>query len=136
MPRQFRVLFVCMGNCVRSQMAEALARHYVSDIIVAESAGLHPLGFVDSTTLEVLKEEGIASDGQFSKGLRSSHLVSPDFIVNMSGLPGAGLFHGKVFEDWSIQDPFGEGIATHRRILTEIRTRILELADRFRASQQ
>lgn len=53
-----KVLFVCMGNCVRSQMAEALARHFASDVILAESAGIHPLGFIDPTTLEVLKEEG------------------------------------------------------------------------------
>ncbi|HUO35850.1 MAG TPA: low molecular weight phosphatase family protein [Candidatus Acidoferrum sp.] len=129
-----RVLFVCMGNCVRSQMAEALARHLAADVILAESAGIHPLGFIDPTTLEVLKEEGISCDGQYSKGLRNSHVETPDLIVNMSGLPGKGLFHGKVYEDWQVQDPFGESEETHRRIFSEIRDRVKLLAERFRAA--
>jgi len=129
-----RVLFVCMGNCVRSQMAEALARHLASDVILPESAGIHPLGFIDPTTLEVLKEEGIPCDGQYSKGLRNSHVEAPDLIVNMSGLPGKGLFHSKLYEDWHVQDPFGQGVETHRRIFSDIRDRITTLADRFRAA--
>jgi len=135
-PKKVRVLFVCMGNCVRSQMAEALARHLVADIIEAQSAGLHPLGFIDATTREVLTEEGIPFDGQFSKGIHTHDLANIDLVVNMSGAPGAGLFHGNVYEDWPIRDPFGESVITHRRILAEIRTRVLELADRFRASAQ
>src|SRR6202044_438468 len=67
MAKTVRVLFVCVGNCVRSQMAEAIARHDASDIIVAESAGVHPLGFIDNTTQRVLRERGISSEGQFSK---------------------------------------------------------------------
>lgn len=129
-----KVLFVCMGNCVRSQMAEALARQVASDIIFAESAGVHPLGFIDETTQEVLTEEGISFQGQFSKGLHSTHLTSPDLIINMSGIPGSTLFRGSLFEDWPIRDPFGEGIETHRRILAEIRARILELAARLRGA--
>ena len=72
MPDPVKVLFVCMGNCVRSQMAEALARHDASDIIAAESAGVHPLGFIDNTTQRVLRERGISSEGQFSKRDRKS----------------------------------------------------------------
>jgi arsenate reductase (thioredoxin) len=130
-----KVLFVCMGNCVRSQMAEALARHHASDIMVAESAGVHPLGFVDPTTQQALTEQGISFQGQFSKGLHNSHLITPDLIVNMSGISGDTLFRGSVFEDWRIHDPFGQGIETHRRILGDIRERILELADRLRAAE-
>lgn len=129
-----KVLFVCMGNCVRSQMAEALARHHAADIILAESAGVHPLGFIDPTTQEVLTEEGISFEGQFSKGLHSSHIARADLVINMSGMPGQSLFHSSVFEDWRVRDPFGEGIETHRRILADIRERIVELAARLRAS--
>jgi arsenate reductase (thioredoxin) len=130
MPAAVRVLFVCMGNCVRSQMAEALARHHAHDIILAESAGVHPLGFIDATT-----QEGISFEGQFSKGLHSAHLSTADLIVNMSGISGDSLFRGSVFEDWRIRDPFGQGIEIHRRILGDIRERILELAARLRAAE-
>lgn len=130
-----KVLFVCMGNCVRSQMAEALARHLASDIILAESAGVHPLGFIDATTQEVLIEEGISFEGQFSKGLHSSLIVRADLVINMSGMPGQSLFRSSVYEDWRVRDPFGEGIETHRRIFNDIRERVIELAARLRAAE-
>jgi arsenate reductase len=136
MPDPVKVLFVCMGNCVRSQMAEALARHDASDIISAESAGVHPLGFIDNTTQRVLRERGISSEGQFSKSTRDHSLKKPDLIVNMSGVPGATLFAGLPFEDWKIDDPFGEAIELHRRICDDIERNIKELAARLRAERQ
>jgi len=135
MPDPVKVLFVCMGNCVRSQMAEAIARHDVSDIIAAESAGVHPLGFIDNTTQRVLRERGISSEGQFSKSTRDHSLKKPDLIVNMSGLSGATLFAGLPFEDWKIDDPFGEAIEVHRRICDDIQRNIKELAARLRAER-
>jgi arsenate reductase (thioredoxin) len=136
MPDPVKVLFVCMGNCVRSQMAEAIARHDASDIIAAESAGVHPLGFIDNTTQRVLRERGIPCDGQYSKGTRDHSLKKPDLIVNMSGVPGATLFAGLPFEDWKIDDPFGEAIETHRRICDDIERNVKELAARLRAERQ
>jgi len=130
-----KVLFVCMGNCVRSQMAEAIARHYASDIIEAESAGVSPLGFIDNTTQRVLRERGISLEGQFSKGLRTHTLKKPDLIVNMSGVPGASLFAGKTFEDWRVQDPFGEDIEIHRLVCDDIEARIKTLSARLRRTQ-
>lgn len=130
------VLFVCMGNCVRSQMAEAIARHIASDVIAAESAGVRPLGFIDPTAKKVLDSRGISVDGQFSKGLHSHKLSKPDLIVNMSGLPGKSLFHHEqLFEDWSIADPFGDDVETHARVCDDIDSRIREMAERFRASR-
>lgn len=126
------VLFVCVGNCVRSQMAEALARHCASDVISAESAGIRPLGFIDPTAKSVLTERGISMEGQFSKGLHSHVLKKPDVIVNMSGVAGETLFQGHTFEDWPIPDPFGESSETHGRTCDEIETRIKELAERLR----
>ena len=135
MPQPVKVLFVCMGNCVRSQMAEAIARHESSDIIEAESAGVSPLGFIDNTTQRVLRERGISFEGQFSKGLRTHTLKKPDLIVNMSGVPGASLFAGKAFEDWRVQDPFGEDIEIHRLVCDDIEARVKTLSARLRQSQ-
>jgi arsenate reductase len=126
-----KILFVCMGNCVRSQIAEALARHHFDDVITAESAGLHPLGFIDPTARAAVEERGVSMEGQFSKGLRNHALDQPDLIVNMSGLPGTSVFHGRACEDWPIPDPFGEDLDTHRRICDDIEARIKKLAARF-----
>jgi arsenate reductase len=127
------VLFVCMGNCVRSQMAEAIARRDAPDVILPESAGLHPLGFIDKTAIAVLAERGLSVKGQFSKGLHDDSLSKPDLIINMSGASGSSLFRDSRFEDWRVQDPFGENMELHRRICDDIERRVKDLAKRLRS---
>ncbi|MGD0427931.1 MAG: low molecular weight phosphatase family protein [Candidatus Acidiferrales bacterium] len=127
-----RVLFVCVGNCVRSQMAEAIARHSYADIILPESAGVSPLGFIDTTTQAVLREHGIPFDGQFSKGLHNHKLRKPDVVINMSGIHGKALFPEHDVEDWKVRDPFGEDIELHRTIFNDIEARVTLLAARLR----
>lgn len=134
-PLKTKVLFVCMGNCVRSQMAEAIARHTASDVMAPESAGVRPLGFMDPTAQKVLASRGISFDGQFSKGLHSHALAKPDLIVNMSGMPGKSLFRGHAFEDWRVADPFGDDIDTHARVCDDIEARVKRLADRLRSAR-
>ena len=135
MREMVKVLFVCMGNCVRSQMAEAIARRDAADIMAAESAGIHPLGFIDPTAQAVLRERNIPMDGQFSKGLHNPQLAEPDLVINMSGLPGKAHFSQRQFEDWAVEDPFGENLETHRRICDDIERRVVDLAGRLRAKQ-
>ena len=127
-----KVLFVCVGNCVRSQMAEAIARHDCADIILPESAGVSPLGFIDATTQAVLRERGVSFAGQFSKGLHSHKLRKPDVVINMSGIPGTSLFPEHAVEDWTVRDPFGEDIVLHRVIFEDIEARVTVLAARLR----
>jgi arsenate reductase len=127
-----KVLFVCVGNCVRSQMAEAIARHSCADIILAESAGVSPLGFIDATTQAVLRERGISFAGQFSKGLHNHKLRKPDVVINMSGIHGKALFPEHDVEEWAVKDPFGEDIEVHRGICDDIEARINVLATRLR----
>jgi arsenate reductase len=131
--KHYKVLFVCVGNCVRSQMAEALARRDASDVISPESAGLHPLGFIDETAIAVLAERGITVAGQRSKGLHDHSLSKPDLVINMSGAPSASFFPGHRYEDWPVEDPFGESMELHRRICDDIEARVKSLAARLRA---
>lgn len=135
MGEPIRVLFVCVGNCVRSQMAEAIARHSCGDVIAAESAGVSPLGFIDKTAKMALHEKGITVHGQYSKGLQSEDLKTPHLIINMSGIPGESLFKGKKFEDWMVEDPFGEDIEVHRRICDSIEARVTLLAAQLRTER-
>jgi len=92
-----RVLFVCIGNSCRSQMAEAFARALASDVIEPSSAGLSPLGRIAEPTRLVLLERGISLGSQYSKGLVETAWREVDIIVNMTGIPGKSLFgSGKV----------------------------------------
>ena len=127
-----QVLFVCVGNCVRSQMAEAIARHSCADIMAAESAGVSPLGFIDKTAIAVLRERGVSIDGQFSKGLHSHTLRKPDLVINMSGIHSKSLFPEHRVEEWPVRDPFGENIEIHRAICDDIEARVTLLAARLR----
>ncbi len=134
-----RVLFVCVGNSCRSQMAEALARHHASDIIEPSSAGISPLGTIADQTRQVLIERGITMPGQHSKGAAEVDIASAELIVNLTGIHGPALFResvGAPVEDWDVTDPYGDEIFVYRRVCDEIEARILELAARLRSEMQ
>lgn len=132
--KRTKVLFVCVGNTCRSQMAEALARHLASDVLEALSAGIAPLGTIIQPTMAVLKERGVKLEGQQSKGLRPADCLAADVIVNMTGRPGPLLFpdEQEKVEDWDVPDPYGESIEVYREICTEIEKRLAGLAERLR----
>jgi arsenate reductase len=114
-----KILFVCIGNTCRSQMAEALARHSASDVIEAASAGLSPFGKIVEPTRKVLLD------------------VNPDsfeLIVNMTGMPGRALFPGANVVDWDIADPYGEDLLMYRQICDEIEEHLTALVADLRAN--
>jgi arsenate reductase (thioredoxin) len=132
-----KVLFVCLGNSCRSQMAEALTRHLAPEVIEASSAGLAPLGYVSAETRAVLAEIGVSSDGQTSKSLRDADLALFDRLVNLSGRSLENLFDGgrPPMEDWDVGDPYGRDLEVYRRIRDEIERRVRDLIVRLRASR-
>jgi len=130
-----KVLFVCIGNSCRSQMAEALARHHAADVMEASSAGVSPLGRIVDPTHKVLHERGIRADGQFSKGVREAAPGAADIIVNMTGMPGRSLFRGANVLDWEISDPYGEDLLIYREVCDEIAERVQALAQTLRAKR-
>jgi arsenate reductase len=129
-----KVLFLCIGNACRSQMAEAIARNRASDVIEPSSAGLVPFGEIPSTTVTVLRERGISADGQSSKPLRSEDMSAADLVINMTGRSGAAIFTEPVpeIEDWEVGDPYGFNLAVYREIRDQIETRVDDLARRLR----
>jgi arsenate reductase (thioredoxin) len=130
-----KVLFLCVGNACRSQMAEAIARHRASDVIEPASAGLVPFGEIPGTTLAVLRERGISADGQTSKPLGSEEMSAADIVINMTGRTGATIFKepAAAIEDWDVGDPYGSNLAVYREIRDEIEKRVEDLAQRLRA---
>ena len=129
-----KVLFLCIGNACRSQMAEAIAKHSASDVMDPFSAGLVPFGNIPETTLSVLEERGISAEGQTSKALRSEDLAVADVVINMTGRTGNAIFTEQVsnIEDWDVGDPYGFNLAVYRGICDQIEMRVEDLARRLR----
>jgi arsenate reductase (thioredoxin) len=111
-----KILFVCIGNSCRSQMAEAWANHFGKGRVRAFSAGSHPLGVITPETYDVMGEKGISLEGQCSKGLRDVPAAEMDVVVGMGcevSCPVPIGFKGRVVE-WNIPDPYGCGIESFR----------------------
>jgi len=121
-----RVLFVCVGNACRSQMAEAFARKYGSDVLEASSAGLSPGIDIPPETHDVMLEKGISLRGQFSKPVLSLDENRFDLVVNMSGYPLSGVSPPRLRE-WAVRDPYGGKDAVHREVRDEIERLVMGL---------
>jgi protein-tyrosine-phosphatase len=129
-----RVLFFCIGNACRSQMAEAFARAYGSDILAAHSAGLSPAAGLPPLTRQVLTEKRIPSDGQFPKGLEAFGGESFEVVINLSGerLP-PGVSAARLVE-WNVRDPIGESETVYRAVAAQIEGLVMRLILELRAS--
>ncbi|MGA2329824.1 MAG: arsenate reductase ArsC [Bryobacteraceae bacterium] len=132
--RRYRVLFVCIGNSCRSQMAEAFARRYGSDVLEPESAGIAPAGFISPDTRQVMLEKNIDLEGCESKGFDKTGNEF-DLIVNMSGYPLAPLLPSPVRE-WKVPDPISLSLDRHREIRDQIEGLVAELILEFRRAQE
>ncbi len=121
-----RVLFVCVGNCCRSQMAEGFAAQYGSDVLVAESAGLVPAGVVVDETVRTMAERNIDISGQYSKGLRIDETGDYDLIVNMSGRKLPDAVRAPVVS-WAVPDPIGQSREVYTRVCDQIEALVLQL---------
>ena len=130
-----KVLFVCVGNACRSQMAQAFARAYGADVIDASSAGISPAANIPDITHRVMRDKGLSLDGQFPKDLLSAS-AGAGLVVNMTGVPLRGL-PVPLVREWKVEDPIGKKDAVHERVRDEIErlvmTLILELRQRATA---
>jgi len=126
-----RVLFVCVGNSCRSQMAEAFARAYGADVMEAHSAGLAPAPVIMPHTRAVLAEKNLRLDGQFPKSLETVAREPFDLVVNMSGrkLPAPP---GRVI-DWPVADPVGQPEQTYRAVAAQIEDLVMRLILKLRS---
>ncbi|MFQ5817945.1 MAG: low molecular weight phosphatase family protein [Terriglobia bacterium] len=135
--RPVSVAFVCYGNACRSQMAEAWARHYGAGCIVAQSAGVHPLGQVTPETQAVMAEKKVKLEGHHSKGLDAIDWQRVDVLVNMALsdtdalLPG---FRGREV-NWEVADPFLESLGVYRRVRDDLEQRVHALIEELGSSQ-
>ena|SRR5215831_10035644 len=121
-----QVLFVCVGNSCRSQMAEAFARTYGSDVLLAASAGIAPALTVAADTKRAMADKNIALDDQFPKSIQQLKAARFDLVINMSGVELPLLGQAPV-RTWKVNDPIGTKYTMHCEIRDQIEKLVMDL---------
>ncbi|MBN8883041.1 MAG: arsenate reductase ArsC [Salana multivorans] len=121
------VLFVCIHNAGRSQMAAGYLRHLAGDRIEVRSAGSMPADQINPVAVEAMREVGIDITAEQPKVLTTEAVQASDVVITMGCGDACPYYPGKRYEDWKINDPAGQGIESVRPIRDEIRARTQEL---------
>ncbi len=118
------VLFVCVHNAGRSQMAAGYLKALAGDRIEVLSAGSEPKDQINPVAVEAMAEEGIDIDGNVPKVLTTEAVLESDVVITMGCGDTCPIFPGKRYEDWELDDPAGQGIESVRPIRDDIRVRV------------
>jgi arsenate reductase (thioredoxin) len=131
--RNARVLFVCLGNACRSQMAEAFANAYGSDVLDADSAGIRPASRISRTTQKLMLEKQIEISGKEPRKVDVLDLIGVDLIVNLSGyaIPPASAQVISI----PVRDPVGKNEQMHREIRDQIEQAVRSLITQLRLAR-
>mgnify|MGYP000975604959 CR=1 FL=1 len=121
------VLFVCVHNAGRSQMAAGWLRHLSGGAVEVRSAGSMPAEQINPTAVEAMLEEGIDIRAEQPKVLTTEAVQASDVVITMGCGDACPIFPGKRYDDWALEDPAGQGIESVRPIRDEIRARITTL---------
>ncbi len=121
------VLFVCIHNAGRSQMAAGYLRHLGGDRVEVRSAGSAPADSINPAAVAAMAEEGIDIASEQPKVLTTDAVQLSDVVITMGCGDTCPFYPGKRYEDWVLDDPAGQGIEAVRPIRDEIRRRIEEL---------
>ncbi len=121
------VLFVCVHNAGRSQMAAALLRHHGGDAVEVRSAGSAPADTINPAVREVMAELGIDLTGEHPKILTTEAVEASDVVITMGCGDACPVFPGKRYLDWALEDPAGRGVDAVRPIRDDIDGRVRAL---------
>jgi len=123
------ILFVCVHNAGRSQMAAALVTHHAGERVVVRSAGTAPADSINSTVIEAMSEIGIDLDANDAtpKLLTDAAVAASDVVITMGCGDACPLYPGKRYEDWQLDDPAGQPIDVVRVIRDQIDDRVKAL---------
>mgnify|MGYP003417479405 FL=1 len=121
------VLFVCVHNAGRSQMAAGYLRHLSDGKIDVYSAGSTPADQINKIAVEAMLEEGIDIASEQPKILTTEAVQASDVVITMGCGDACPFFPGKRYEDWKLDDPAGQGIDAVRQIRDDIKQRIEQL---------
>ena len=123
------VLFLCVHNAGRSQMAAGFLSALAGDRVEVRSAGSAPADQVNPAAVEAMREVGIDIAAQQPKVLTTDAVEASDVVITMGCGDTCPVFPGKTYLDWDLEDPAGRGVAAVRPIRDEIRRRVQDLID-------
>ena len=121
------VLFVCVHNAGRSQMAAGYLSHLAGDRIEVRSAGSQPADQINPVAVQAMAEEGIDITGQTPKILTTDAVQASDVVITMGCGDTCPIYPGTRYEDWVLDDPAGQGIDAVRPIRDAIKARVQNL---------
>jgi protein-tyrosine-phosphatase len=121
------VLFVCVHNAGRSQMAAALLDRLGGGRVRVRSAGSEPARSLNPSVVEAMREVGIDISREFPKPLSDDAVRAADAVITMGCGDSCPIYPGKRYEDWDLEDPAGKDLGTVRRIRDEIQVRVTRL---------
>ena len=122
-----QVLFVCVHNAGRSQMAAGLTTLRSGGRVAVRSAGSEPAASLNPVVLEAMAEIGVDLADAFPKQLDDEAVRAADVVITMGCGDACPIYPGKRYEDWELDDPAGQDLATVRRIRDDIDKRVREL---------
>ncbi|CAM5273076.1 Protein-tyrosine-phosphatase OS=Streptomyces griseomycini OX=66895 GN=FHS37_007167 PE=4 SV=1 [Streptomyces griseomycini] len=129
------VLFVCVHNAGRSQMAAGFLQHLAGDRVEVRSAGSLPGDRVNPAAVEAMGEVGIDISEARPKVLTTEAVQASDYVITMGCGDACPVFPGRTYLDWALEDPAGKGVGAVRPIRDEIRTRVEALVAEIDAKQ-
>jgi arsenate reductase len=130
------VLFVCIGNSQRSQMAEAYFNHFADGGARAISAGTRSASKVESKAIAVMAEDGIDLSGKVPKPLTVEMVQQADLVITLgSGVLQSCTLNLGVSEDWAMEDPLGYPAEKLRPLRDEIKSKVLKLVRKLESAQ-
>ena len=118
------VLFVCVHNAGRSQMAAALLDHYADGRVHVRSAGSDPSDRINPAVVEAMEEVGLDISGELPKPLTDEGVRAADVVITMGCGDACPIYPGKRYEDWELEDPAGKDLETVRGIRDELSQRV------------
>ena len=124
---QPEVLFVCVHNAGRSQMAAGLVKLRSEGRIHVRSAGSAPAGEINPAVVEAMTEVGVDMSEEFPKPLTDEFVKAADVVITMGCGDACPIYPGKKYEDWELDDPAGHDVEAVRVIRDEIDTRVQKL---------
>ena len=123
------VLFVCVHNAGRSQMAAALLSERAAGRVSVRSAGSEPASALNPRVVEAMKEVGLDISREVPKPLADAFVREADVVITMGCGDSCPIYPSKRYEDWDLEDPAGKDIETVRRIRDEIDARVQALVE-------
>ena len=130
-PERPTVLFVCVHNAGRSQMASGLLAKLAGDRVAVRSAGSDPAEAVNPAAVEAMSEVGVDISAELPKLLETDAVREADVVVTMGCGDECPYFPGKRYEDWELEDPAGKDLETVRRIRDQIQARLERLIEQI-----